>query len=86
MPPRAVEPAHEGRARHLEAELTEHLGHEHGQKPIAGKMRNGTRTKDRAAVIEVPRDRNGSFEPVIVPKEKSRPRINRIVIPLLPAG
>ncbi|MDQ0923387.1 transposase-like protein [Pseudarthrobacter sp. W1I19] len=26
----------------LEAELTEHLGHEHGQTPIAGNMRNGT--------------------------------------------
>jgi putative transposase len=29
----------------LEAELTEHLGHEHGQTPIAAKMRNGTRSK-----------------------------------------
>ena len=29
----------------LEAELTEHLGHEHGQTPIAENMRNGTRSK-----------------------------------------
>ncbi|WP_241709624.1 transposase [Arthrobacter bambusae] len=29
----------------LEAELTEHLGHEHGQTPIAADMRNGTRPK-----------------------------------------
>ncbi|MDQ0864744.1 transposase-like protein [Arthrobacter globiformis] len=29
----------------LEAELTEHLGHEHGQTPIAASMRNGTRSK-----------------------------------------
>jgi putative transposase len=29
----------------LEAELTEHLGHDHGQTPIAANMRNGTRSK-----------------------------------------
>lgn len=29
----------------LEAELTEHLGHDHGQTPIAANMRNGTRPK-----------------------------------------
>jgi transposase-like protein len=29
----------------LEAELTEHLGHEHGQTSIAANMRNGTRSK-----------------------------------------
>lgn len=29
----------------LEAELTRHLGHEHGQTPIAANMRNGTRPK-----------------------------------------
>jgi transposase-like protein len=27
----------------LEAELTEHLGHEHGRKPVGANMRNGTR-------------------------------------------
>jgi transposase-like protein len=29
----------------LEAELTEHLGHEHGEVPIAESLRNGTRPK-----------------------------------------
>nr|WP_306901599.1 transposase [Arthrobacter sp. B1I2] len=29
----------------LEAELTEHLGHEHGQTPIAANMSNGTRSQ-----------------------------------------
>lgn len=29
----------------LEAELTEHLGHEHGGTPLTANMRNGTRTK-----------------------------------------
>ena len=60
----------------LEAELTEHLGHEHGQTPIAANMRNGTRstvlTEIGPVEIEVPRDRDGSFEPVIVPKRKRR--------------
>jgi transposase-like protein len=61
----------------LEAELTEHLGHEHGQRPIAANMRNGTRSKTvlteiGPVEIEVPRDRGGSFEPVIVPKRKRR--------------
>lgn len=29
----------------LEAELTEHLGHEHGQTPMGSNVRNGTRVK-----------------------------------------
>ena len=29
----------------LNAELTEHLGHEHGETPMGVNMRNGTRTK-----------------------------------------
>lgn len=29
----------------LEAELTEYLGHEHGQIPIAANMRNGARSQ-----------------------------------------
>lgn len=29
----------------LNAELTEHLGHEHGGTPIEANMRNGTRVK-----------------------------------------
>ena len=29
----------------LEAELTEHLGHEHGAAPLGTNMRNGTRAK-----------------------------------------
>ena len=61
----------------LNAELTEHLGHEHGETPMGVNMRNGTRTKTvlteiGPVEIEVPRDRDGSFEPVIVPKGNSR--------------
>ncbi|UUZ43517.1 transposase [Janibacter limosus] len=50
----------------LNAELTEHLGHEHGGTPIGENMRNGTRVKTvlteiGPVEIEVPRDRDGSF-------------------------
>lgn len=81
----------------LEAELTEHLGHEHGGTPIAENMRNGTRTKTvlteigRVEIgrveIEVPRDRDGSFEPIIVPKRKRRlDGIDQIVLSLTARG
>ena len=63
----------------LEAELTEHLGYE-PYDPTghhSGNSRNGTRTKTVLTEIgpvgiEVPRDRAGSFEPVIVPKRRRR--------------
>jgi putative transposase len=76
----------------LEAELTEHLGHEHGEVPIAENMRNGTRAKTvlteiGPVQIEVPRDRDGSFEPVIVPKRKRRLEgIDQIVLSLSARG
>jgi putative transposase len=63
----------------LDGELTEHLGYDpydptgHG----SGNSRNGTRTKTVLTEIgpvslEVPRDRAGTFEPVIVPKRRRR--------------
>jgi len=63
----------------LEAELTEHLGYD-PYDPAghhSGNSRNGTRTKTvlteiGPVQIEVPRDRAGSFEPVIVPKRRRR--------------
>lgn len=76
----------------LNAELTEHLGHEHGGTPIAENMRNGTRMKTvlteiGPVEIEVPRDRDGSFEPVIVPKRKRRlDGIDQIVVSLTARG
>ena len=42
----------------LEAELTEHLGHEHGGTPIAENMRNGTRTKSVLTPDRAGRDRS----------------------------
>jgi putative transposase len=65
--------------RAMDAELTEHLGYEHGQPPPggAGNTRNGTTPKTLATEhgsvrIEAPRDRKGSFEPQIVPKGRRR--------------
>jgi transposase-like protein len=76
----------------LEAEMTEHLGHEHGETPLGSNMRNGLRTKTvlteiGPVEIEVPRDRDGSFEPVIVPKRKRRlDGIDEIVLSLTARG
>ena len=63
--------------RAMNAELTNHLGYEKGQSEGRGSdnNRNGTSRKtvqgDFGAVeIEAPRDRNGSFEPKILPKHE----------------
>jgi putative transposase len=65
--------------RAMNAELTEHLGYEHGQPPPggAGNTRNGSTPKTLATEhgpvgIRAPRDRKGSFEPQIVPKGNRR--------------
>ena len=60
----------------LNAEMTAHLGHEKGAKPKTSNIRNGysaktIKTTNGTERIEVPRDREGSFDPVIVPKHKS---------------
>jgi putative transposase len=64
----------------LNQELTEHLGHDkHGLATSeTGNVRNGTRPKtvltegSGQVPIEVPRDRDGSFEPQIVRKRQRR--------------
>jgi putative transposase len=63
--------------RALGAELTEHLGYEPGESAGAGNSRNGTSPKTLVSEqgeipIEVPRDRNGSFEPQLVKKHQRR--------------
>jgi transposase-like protein len=65
--------------RALSAELGHHLGYPSGSaKPEeATNQRNGTsgktlRTDDDPLRIEVPRDRDGSFEPVLIPKHERR--------------
>ncbi|MFF1343411.1 IS256 family transposase [Streptomyces sp. NPDC058290] len=61
----------------LEGEITGHLGHEKHEKAGSGNTRNGTRSKAVVTevgpvVLEVPRDREGSFEPQIVKKRQRR--------------
>ncbi len=60
----------------LNAELTAHIGHEKGTKPASDNIRNGhsektLKTASGSTLIRVPRDRDSSFEPVIVPKHKT---------------
>lgn len=80
--------------RALEVEMTEHLGYEHGDPAGAGSgnNRNGTSAKtvltDAGAVpVKVPRDRNGEFEPQLVPKHARRLEgFNDIVLSLVSRG
>lgn len=65
--------------RALDAELTEHLGHERHESVAntAGNTRNGKSKKTLKGEfgelpIEVPRDRHGSFEPQLIPKHQTR--------------
>jgi transposase-like protein len=63
----------------LEAELTEHLGHDRHEAVAnaSGNTRNGKSKKTLKGEfgelpIEVPRDRKGSFEPQLIPKHQTR--------------
>ena len=63
--------------RLLEAEMTEHLGHERQGRKRAGNSRSGHSTKTvqtetGPVEIQVPRDREGSFEPKLVKKHQRR--------------
>lgn len=65
--------------RALDAELTEHLGHERNEavSNVVGNTRNGKSKKTLKGdfgelLIEVPRDRHGSFEPQLIPKHQTR--------------
>jgi transposase-like protein len=80
--------------RALEAEMTEHLGYEKNSNAgdNSGNSRNGYTEKtvlleNQSAAISVPRDRNGSFEPVIAPKhEKRAPLFNDQIISMYSFG
>jgi len=65
--------------RALGAEMSHHLGYPSGAaKPVAvTNQRNGTGgktvlTEDGPLRIDVPRDRHGSFEPLLIPKHERR--------------
>jgi len=78
----------------LEAEMTEHLGYEAHEAAgrDGGNSRNGTRSKTvlteiGPVEIEVPRDRDASFEPVVVKKRQRRlDGIDEIVLSLTARG
>lgn len=80
----------------LEEEMTDHIGrakHEKTEEGIASNSRNGKTTKTvltdtvGAVEIEVPRDREGTFEPVIVKKRQHRlGDVDEVVLSLYAKG
>jgi putative transposase len=80
----------------LNEEMTEHLGHEKNRAPgerDSTNVRNGTRPKTvlthatGKVELDVPRDREGSFEPVIVKKRQRRlGEVDEIVLSLYARG
>jgi transposase-like protein len=78
----------------LNEEMTEHLGYDKHDpaERNRGNSRNGTRSKTvlteiGPAEIDVPRDRDGTFEPVIVRKQQRRlDGIDQIVLSLTARG
>lgn len=61
--------------RVMEAELNHHLEHDKNSKTIDGNYRNGYGSKtvlmdDGEIEINTPRDREGSFEPMLIPKRQ----------------
>ena len=78
----------------LEAEMDNHLGYEKhsNQGDHSGNSRNGSyrkqiQTEMGESVIQVPRDREGEFEPIVIPKHQSHGlSIERLVISLYAKG
>ena len=63
--------------RALAGELTHHLGYPRGDEPPGENCRNGTSRKqvlseDGPLEIAVPRDRAGTFEPLLIAKGQKR--------------
>lgn len=80
--------------RGLRAELTEHLGYEHGERvgQAVGNTRNGSTPKTLATEVgdvdlATPRDRAGTFEPRLVPKGVRRlGGLDEMIISLFAGG
>lgn len=76
----------------LEGELDAHLGYEKHQNSTNPNSRNGYSTKTiknafGEAEIKVPRDREGSFEPALVPKRKSMAEgVENVIISMYAKG
>lgn len=61
----------------LNAELSEHLGYDKNQPTVADNSRNGfsqktLKTENGSLLIEVPRDRQSTFEPQLIKKHQTR--------------
>ena len=59
----------------LESEMDVHLDYEKNSvagnnsgNPVMGSIRKKIQTKHSESVISIPRDRNGEFEPIVIPK------------------
>ena len=78
----------------LEGEMGVHLGYEKNfvEENNTGNSRNGSypkiiQTEHGESVISIPRDRNGHFKPIAVPKHESRGlSIEKLVISLYAKG
>jgi transposase-like protein len=78
----------------LEAEMDAHLGYEKNSNAgdNSGDSRNGHSTKtvlteNQSTALQIPRDRNGTFEPQIIPKyEKRVPLFNDQIISMYSFG
>jgi transposase-like protein len=78
--------------RALQSEMEEHLGYERHERAQSGNSRNGlvrkTLLSEHGPIeIEVPRDREGSFEPILVPKRQRRiPGLDEKILSLYAKG
>ncbi|WP_299157090.1 transposase, partial [uncultured Christiangramia sp.] len=81
-----------GLEKMLEGELDGHLDYDKNQKSGSGNTRNGySQKKVRSSygedTIKVPRDRDGSFNPMIVPKRKNMvDGIENVIVSLYAKG
>jgi transposase-like protein len=76
----------------MEAEMDEHLGYEKNERTNSSNARNGYKSKKVRSHygefdVEVPQDRDSSFEPKIVPKRnKDISKIDNIIISMYAKG
>lgn len=76
----------------MEAEMSEHLGYEKSERFDSDNYRNGTKTKKVRSKygemsVDVPKDRNGTFEPQVVKnRQKDISSIDDIIIGMYARG
>lgn len=75
----------------FQGELESHPGYAKNEKSENTNARNGTtskrlKTEFGESTIEVPRNHQGSFEPIIVPKQSTATPVESIIISLYAKG